>query len=349
MRKFDFAVTITGCAGFVGSHLAREFLEGPYDVRVFGTDRPGADTNRIDDLADCEDFTYEEYDARQPIHSDMLAVDTFYHFAGIADPKQYLENPLTVMDLNLDGLRNVLERIVRWTSHRPRVVYSSTSEVYGRNLSVPFDEDTSDTVFGRKRRWCYAATKLVGEHYLQAYADLGVRHTIFRLFNVVGLDIDQLGAGRVITSMLGSALDRGYIEVVAPGTQTRCFTWIDDATELFMRTTYYKKRDICGEHEGTFRASGDYVVNCGSEEEVTMTNLAKLIAVELSHRHGIERPRLVSVEQPDGYSDGYEDVPRRVPSTTKAKNVFGWRAVHGLDDMVASIVAAALEREKVIE
>lgn len=339
MKRYDLACTITGVSGFVGSHLARALLHHPeLDVRVFGVDL--APSHRIADLVDREEFTFLDYDVQRPIHSDALAVDTFYHFAGIANPQTYLDDPITVMKLNLGGLENVLERTVLWGKHRPRIVYSSTSEVYGKNADVPFDEEETDLVFGptQARRWCYAMSKAVGEHYLQAYGKQhGFDYTIFRFFNLVGPDIDSPGAGRVITRMVGDAYHGGKIRVTLPGTQTRCFTYVDDFVVPLVRAATFKRLP---EHPYN---SWSGVINLGSDEEVSMRDLAGRVRRLLWDGHGINCS-VVNVDGEKLYGAGYEDAPRRVPKLERAKRILGWEPELTLDEYLPTIVGETVAR-----
>lgn len=338
--KYDHVVTITGVSGFVGSHLARALLNHDrYKIRVFGADV--GPSSRLDDLMDREGFDFFDYNVHQPLRSDLLAVDTLYHFAGIADPQRYLAEPITVMDLNLQGLENILKRTVLWSAHRPRIVYSSTSEVYARNEDVPFDEEESLMVFGQGRRWCYALSKAVGEQYLKAYgADHGFDYTIFRFFNFVGKDIDAPGSGRVITRMVGDALSTGTINVTGPGTQTRCFTYVDDFVVPLMSAATRKLDD-----ERYRNWSG--TLNLGSDEEVTMWTVAEHIADALvAGGHAVERPHIELVEPEKRYGAGYEDAQRRVPKTDRAAEVLGWRAQLKLADFLPDIVDAVVARYK---
>ncbi|NDD55338.1 NAD-dependent epimerase/dehydratase family protein [bacterium] len=338
MKKYDHVVTITGASGFVGSNLARYFIESEEDVRVFGTDLSYSD--RLDDIVDHEDFTFEEYNANQPVHSDLLAVDTFYHFAGIANPERYLKEPITVLDLNIDSLRNILERISRWDAHKPRIVYSSTSEVYGCNPDVPFVEDQSKLIYGptKNRRWCYAMTKAIGEHYIQSYADEhDIAYTIFRFFNLVGNDVDAPGAGRVITRMVGDAMKYGVINVTYPGTQTRCFTYTDDFVRCLALPTFLKKT-----REG-FRDE-NHILNLGSDEEMDMLTLAYRIKAIVSNMTGQEpQVKIVEPEVLFG-AKGYEDIPRRVPDVSKVNAEFGWSAETTIDEFLPTIVNAVIEK-----
>lgn len=329
--KYDYMVTITGASGFVGSHLARRFLEDPKrDVMVYGADREVTHRTAQLMLEFPDNFWFEEYDVHQPLHSDLLAVDSLYHFAGIANPQTYLDDPWRVMDLNLMGLHNILDRVQRWTRGRPRIVFSSTSEVYGKSAAIPFHEDETDLVFGptQARRWCYAMSKAVCEHYIQSQSF--APYTVFRFFNFVGTDVDAPGAGRVITRMVGDSLANGAIQVVGDGRQTRCFTWQDDFVEALVLPTYLKK-----ERNGW--RDTNQVVNLGSDEETSMKDLALKIAVLL------ETPEIRFVPAAQFYGEGYEDVMRRVPSVQKAIDIFGWRATTPLDEFLPKIVSATVD------
>lgn len=335
---YDLITTITGVSGFVGSNLARALLEqDEYKVRVFGVDVMRSD--RIEDLLLNDRFSFYDYDVRQPLRSDLLAVDAIYHFAGIADPVRYMREPAIVMDLNILGLRNIIDRIAFWSDHRPRIIFSSTSEVYGLNTHVPFTESESKLVFGpvHKSRWCYAMSKAVCEHYLHAFStSIDLRYTILRFFNFVGEDVDAPGAGRVITKMVSSALDNGVINVTWPGTQTRCFTYVNDFVEPLMSSLFMKTRDPkAWKH--------DYTLNLGSTEEITMLDLALRISTLLELMgHSPAAISLRSVEEM--FDEGYDDCLRRVPDGREAKRVLGWSADRRLGDFLPAIVRAVSEK-----
>lgn len=345
--RYDLLCTITGVSGFVGSHLARALLgEGSMRVGVFGVDLEPS--SRIEDLMSKEDFHFDSYDVHQPVRSDYLAVDAVYHFAGIADPARYLSEPITVMDLNLKGLTNILERISLWKNHRPRIIYSSTSEVYGKSTNVPFLEDETDLVFGptKASRWCYAMSKAVGEHYLMAYSKReDIRHTIFRFFNFVGEDVDSPGKGRVITKMVADGLDGGEIRVTAPGDQTRCFTYHEDFVQPLVMASLLKR--FRGSASATVKDAAcrywdnDWVINLGSDEETKMVDLAYMVAHALKKLgHTTEEPKVRIVPGTEMYGEGYEDAERRKPDVTKAKEILGWTAGRRLHEFLPSIVDA---------
>lgn len=352
---YDLACTITGANGFVGRHLLWALMEQEeYSVRAFAVDL------RFDDPLPHEthhastgktsSFTTHEWDVKQPLHSDFLGVDAVYHFAGIADPKRYIEDPITIMDLNLKGLQNILDRIVLWSAHRPRIIYSSTSEVYGLNTRVPFDED-DEKVFGPGMRWCYAQSKLLGEMYLRAYSQLhGVRHTIFRFFNFVGDDVDAPGAGRVLTKMVYNAMRDGVIYVTEPGDQTRCFTHIDDVLPVLVKALTMKKphgSDLGIATLGLNPWESDYTMNLGNDDMIRMDDLARMIAGQLEREKFVNKP--VRVELKPGtelYGRGYEDVLRRMPKLDAVQRVFNWVPKRQLHEFMPDVIRALAERTR---
>jgi UDP-glucose 4-epimerase len=188
---------------------------------------------------------------------------------------------------------------------------------------------------------------MVGEHYLRAYERNGINHTIFRLFNVVGPDIDRIGKGRAISRMVGSGLHATEIPVVLPGTQTRCFCHVKDAVDLLVRPTFFKKPSIYTEHGGKtngadWAPSASQTVNVGNPDEIAMIDLAKLIAIEIEQKLG-RRPLIVKYPAKDIFGDGYDDMMRRVPSVRRAFDIFGWGAKTTLMEIIDEYIDNAIK------
>lgn len=302
-------VLLTGGGGFVGSHLADGFLARGDDVVVLDNGsvaktrhligRPGFHYVR-DSIFDLE------------ILEGLIAqADLIYHLAAVVGVEHYVGDPFEVLNVNVNGTQALLKLAFK---HQRKVVFSSTSEVYGRNPKVPWRED-DDRVLGSTRidRWCYSTSKAVGEHFCFAYHAMGLPVTITRYFNVYGPRLDKLDVGRVITIFLGQALRNEPLTVIGDGTQTRCFTYIDDA----VRATI-----AAGVGDGT---NGE-VFNIGTDVETTILELAeRIIAVTGSSS------RIELVPQGRIYGDSYEDIGRRVPDVTKMHRVLGVTAETPLD------------------
>jgi len=211
-----------------------------------------------------------------------------------------------------NGTQEVLTAAFR---HQKKIVFASTSEVYGRNTAVPFDED-SDRVLGstRTERWCYSTSKAAGEHFCFAFARMGLRVVILRYFNVYGPRLDQMDRGRVITIFMGQLLRGEPLTVIGDGTQTRTFAYVEDAVRATVQA------GLRPEAEGL-------AINVGSEEEVSIVDLAqRMIRISGS------TSRVMRVPQEAVYDRGYEDIPRRVPAVRRMRDILGVRADTPLDD-----------------
>lgn len=297
-------VLLTGGGGFVGSHLADAFLARGDEVFILDNGsvaktrhlmgRPGFHYVR-DSILDLE------------ILEGLIAkVDLVYHLAAVVGVEHYVGDPFEVLNINVNGTQAVLKLAFK---HHRKVVFSSTSEVYGRNPKVPWSED-DDRVLGSTRidRWCYSTSKAVGEHFCFAYHAMGLPVTITRYFNVYGPRLDRLDVGRVITIFLGQALRGDPLTVIGDGQQTRCFTYIDDA----VRATV-----AAGVGAGT---EGE-AFNIGTDVEHTILELAEAIIAVTGSASRIEL-----VPQGTVYGPSYEDIGRRVPDVCKMHRVLGVRA-----------------------
>src|SRR5207249_63911 len=210
-------VLITGGGGFLGSHLTDAFLDRGDEVFILETGLTLKVKHRIGDprLHFVRDSVFNE-----AILEGLIGrVDLVYHLAAVVGVEHYVGDPYEVLNVNVNGTQNVLKLAFK---HSKRVVFSSTSEVYGRNPKIPFGED-DDRVLGSTRidRWCYSTSKAVGEHFCFAYAKMGLKTTIVRYFNVYGPRLDAIDVGRVITIFIGQALRNEPVTVIGDGSQTR--------------------------------------------------------------------------------------------------------------------------------
>jgi UDP-glucose 4-epimerase len=310
-------VLITGGAGFVGSHLAEAFLARGDHVIALDTGSQAKVRHLLRDPR----FRLVVDSVMSPDILDGLAsqVDLIYHLAGVVGVEHYVADPYAVMNVNVIGTQNVLRAAHK---HGRRLVFSSTSEVYGRNPAVPWSED-ADRVLGPTTidRWCYATSKAAAEHFCLAYVRLGLPVTILRYFNVYGPRLDRLDVGRVVTIFLGQLLRGEPLTVIGDGTQTRCFTWIGDAVRATVTA-------------GLVTAAEGQVINVGTDEETSIRRLAELL-IEIEG--GKSTIRLVS--QQSVYGDSYQDVPRRVPDVTRMHRLLGVRADTPLADGLARTLA----------
>ena len=312
-------VLVTGGAGFIGSHLAEALLERGDEVWVLDD----LSTGRLENLT-----TFARHPRFHFVEGTVLDGSTVqrlvsqsecvFHLAAAVGVKFVLENPLRSLRTNIRGTEEVLEACAR---HRCRVVVFSSSEVYGKGVAVPFAED-DDRVMGptHKLRWSYACGKAVDECVAQAYwQQQQLPVTIVRCFNTCGPR--QTGAyGMVIPSMVLRALRDEPILVYGDGQQSRCFSAVGDVVR---GTLLLADCDA---------ALGE-IFNIGTDEEVTVAQLAEQIRVRCDSSSPIE---CVPYEQIYGRS--FEDMRRRVPDLAKIRRFVGYRPGIRLDTLLESVI-----------
>jgi UDP-glucose 4-epimerase len=318
-------VLVTGGAGFIGSHLSEALLERGDEVWALDD----LSTGRLENLRTFERndrFRFLEgtvLDA-SAVHGLVAQCDRVFHLAAAVGVKYVLENPLRSLITNIRGSEVVLEACAE---HQRRVVIFSSSEVYGKGVSVPFAED-DDRVMGptHKLRWSYACGKAVDECVAQAYwQQQQLPVTIVRCFNTCGPR--QTGAyGMVIPSMVLRALRDEPILVYGDGQQSRCFSAVSDV----VRGTL-----LLADCEA---ALGE-IFNIGTDEEITVTRLAERVRELCGSSSPIE---FVPYEQIYGRS--FEDLRRRVPDLTKIRRFVGYRPGVLLDTLLESVIRDTCEQ-----
>src|SRR5712692_9724412 len=301
---------ITGGAGFLGSHLTDALLERGDEVTILDV----ASDIKVRHQLGNRRFRYvrDSILNREILEGLISWCDVVYHLAAVVGVEHYVGDPYQVLNVNVNGTQNVLKVAFK---HGKRVVFSSTSEVYGRNPNIPWNED-DDRVLGSTRvdRWCYSTSKAVGEHFCFAYAKMGLQATVVRYFNVYGPRLDAIDVGRVITILLGQALRNEPVTVIGDGRQTRCFTYVTDAVAATVQAGL--RKEAVGE-----------ILNIGNDREYTIRELAeRLIRVAGS------KSTIRYVPEHEIYGASYEDIPRRVPNLEKMHKVLGVTAKVSLDE-----------------
>ena len=295
-------VLITGGAGFLGSHLSEAFIARGDEVFVLDM----GSIAKVRHLLDNPRFHYIHDSVLNPELIDGLAAkaDLIYHLAAVVGVEHYVGDPYETLNVNVNGTQNVLKAAYKYSK---KVVFSSTSEVYGRNPKVPWRED-DDRVLGATTidRWCYSTSKAVGEHFCFAYQKLGLPVTVLRYFNVYGPRLDKVDVGRLFTIFMGQLLRGVDLTVIGDGSQTRCFTYVTDAVEATMLA-------------GLKSETNGHAINIGTDVETTVLEFAKLM-LEL---FGPCKSKIKFVKQEEIYGKSYEDIPRRVPDNTKMKTLLG--------------------------
>jgi UDP-glucose 4-epimerase len=307
---------ITGGAGFIGGHLAEALLAAGHEVTVLDDLSTGRFEN-IEPLVGKPGFRFAIDAIANAVVLDRLVSEcqVIVHLAAAVGVQLIVEHPVHTIATNVMGTEAVLQAAARY---RAKVLVASTSEVYGKGSRVPFRED-DDVVLGptNKSRWAYAASKMVDEFLALAYyreRDLPV--IVARLFNTVGPR--QTGRyGMVIPRFLTQALRGQPITVYGDGAQSRCFCDVSDVVVALVGLALHP--DAVGR-----------VYNVGSNEEVTILELAHRVR---SVTHSASPIQLIPYDQ--AYAPGFEDMRRRVPDTTRVRNLLGWEPLVSLDDILA--------------
>jgi UDP-glucose 4-epimerase len=313
-------ILITGGAGFIGSHLADACIARGDEVFVIDDFSTGTRSN----IAQLEGHPRFHCTAGSVRDSDLVEelverCDVIYHLAAAVGVKLIVESPVRTIETNVRGTEVVLAAAGH---HRKRLLIASTSEVYGLSEQVPFRED-GNLVMGAttKGRWSYACSKAIDEFLALAYfREKQLPVTIVRLFNTVGPR--QTGRyGMVVPTLVAQALAGEPLTVFGNGEQTRCFGYVGDVVQALLALMH--RSDSAGE-----------VFNIGSTEEVSITQLAeRVIALTGS------TSRIVYVPYSEAYEAGFEDMPRRVPDTTKLKRHIGFTPRTSLDEILRTVIS----------
>lgn len=297
---------VTGGGGFIGGHLVDKLLLEDFEVTVFDISKQLP--YNLAHNKDNKNFSYVSGDIldKNALNDTITKdYDIIFNLASMVGVKNYVENPLRTIDVTILGTRNVIDLALK---HEIKVLFTSTSEVFGRNPKVPWDED-DDRVLGSTKvdRWVYSSSKAVVEHILFAvHKKYGLPIVITRYFNAYGPRQQPI---LVVPAMIKNVLLGKNPVVFDDGEQTRSFTFIQDSIE------------------GTFLAATNNVgignaFNLGSQFERTMNELGNLI-IKVAGQEG--NLTLDHIDSKKVYKS-YEDIKRRIPGVEKAKNLLNWSA-----------------------
>ena len=312
-------VLITGGAGFIGSHLSDAYIKRGDEVYVIDDLSTGTIEN-IQHLKGHPRFHYTiDTVHNHPLTAELIdQCDVIFHLAAAVGVKLIVESPVRTIETNVRGMEVVLALA---NKKQKRVLIASTSEVYGLSTDVPFKED-GNLVMGAttKGRWSYACSKAIDEFLALAYwREKKLPTTIVRLFNTVGPR--QTGRyGMVIPTFVKQALAGRPITVYGDGKQTRCFGYVGDVVGALIKLM--DTTDSIGQ-----------VFNIGSTEEISILQLAEKVK-ELTQ----STSEIVFVPYDDAYEEGFEDMPRRVPDTTKINQLVGFKAEMTLDGILETVI-----------
>jgi UDP-glucose 4-epimerase len=313
-------VVVTGASGFVGSHLTARLLGRGKEVVAFALEP----ARHFDPVTSHARYRFVEGDVRDISALDRLLtpdVACVYHLAAVVGVSRYCADPMSVIDVNVAGTRNVMSLAAE---RGIRVLFASSSEVLGKNPVVPWAED-DDRVLGSTatERWSYGTSKALGEHMAFAmHRKAGLVMSIVRFFNLYGpRQLPNFVVSRTIHSVLRGERPKLYDD----GAQTRCFTYVEDAVDATIRAA--ERPEAVG---GLFHV--------GNPQESRVREVVE--SVLRMTGSGLEPE---AVDTAAHYGGSYEDIPRRVPQVERAREVLGWQATTGLAEGIARTIAWARE------
>ncbi|AWY38842.1 bifunctional UDP-4-amino-4-deoxy-L-arabinose formyltransferase/UDP-glucuronic acid oxidase ArnA [Pseudomonas putida] len=338
-------VLILGVNGFIGNHLSERLLRDDR-YEVYGLDI-GSDA--IDRLRSHPNFHFVEGDIS--IHSEWIEYhikkcDVVLPLVAIATPIEYTRNPLRVFELDFEENLKLVRYCVKYNK---RVIFPSTSEVYGMCQDNNFDEDNSNLIVGpiNKQRWIYSVSKQLLDRVIWAYGQKGLNFTLFRPFNWMGprldrLDSARIGSSRAITQLILNLVEGTPIRLFDGGEQKRCFTDIADGVEALARIID-NDNDVCN----------GQIINIGNpENEASIRQLGEELLRQFeAHPLRANFPPFAGfrdIESKAFYGTGYQDVSHRKPSIANAKRLLDWTPTVEMSETIGNTLDFFL-REAMLE
>jgi len=315
-------VLILGVNGFIGSHLTEAIL-AKTDWQITAIDIA---QNNIKNYISHERFEFKFGDITKDqdwVKKQIENCNIVLPLVAIATPFTYVNDPLKVFELDFEANLKIIRHCVEL---KKRIIFPSTSEVYGMCHDEFFDEETSDLITGpiNKERWIYSSSKQLLDRIIYAYGKHnGLSYTLFRPFNWYGPRLDDIfnpkrGGSRVLTQFIGNILRGEDINLVNGGEQKRSFTYIDDGINALIKIIENKEQ--CAKQK---------IFNIGNpNENISIKDLAKalvsLIKGYPKYASNAENTKLIDISSDEYYGKGYQDVVLRVPAIKKAKLHLDW-------------------------
>ena len=291
-------ILITGGCGFIGSNLCHSLIKQGHFIICVDNLYTGFKKN-IKDFETNPNFIFFHHDIITPFDYEG-EIDEIYHLACPASPPKYQKDPIFTLKTNFIGTLNMLELA---TAKNAKILFTSTSEIYGEPLLSPQDESYRGNVNTTGVRSCYDEGKRVGETLMSDYEKkYGLKIAIARIFNTYGPRMD-LSDGRVITNFIKQVLQEKDLTIYGDGSQTRSFCYIDDqinGLQKLMQSNYQKP------------------VNIGNPQTFTILELARIIIELINDNTFKASSKLVYLDLPS------DDPTNRKPDITLAKEILQW-------------------------
>ena len=315
---------ITGGAGFIGSHLVNRLTTSDHDITVLDSFETSSSlfSKKISENVR---VIHGSIQNNELVASLIKKNEQVIHLAAAVGVANIIDSPLRGLNTNVLGSEVVIRNCA--TLEKP-ILFTSSSEVYGKNTSDSLDE-LSDRVIGvpQKSRWSYSDSKAIEEAFAFAYQkEMNLEFKVARLFNTVGPG--QSGDyGMVLPRLINSALSGDDLIVYGSGQQTRCFMHVDDAVNGILMML---ESDI----------ANNQVYNLGHSMEISISDLAsKVIASSKS------KSKIMLVKFEDVYGPVFEDMERRVPNIEKARRDLDWWPKIGIDEIIAQSVSYQIQEK----
>ncbi|MEC7641400.1 MAG: NAD-dependent epimerase/dehydratase family protein [Nitrospinota bacterium] len=312
-------IVITGAAGFVGSNLIKKLL--PAKHKVVGLDNLSqGELRNIEPYKKNASFEFVEGDIRDESLVDRLVEqsDAVVHLAAYKIPRY--GNAMDTLKINTEGTRNIF---AAGSKYKRKIVFTSTSDVYGKNPNLPFGEE-SDLFLGATsiKRWSYAVSKLYDEHLAYAHMeDFQTPIAIIRYFGGYGPNQNLTWWGGPQSVFIEKSIKNEPLTIHGDGNQTRSFTFVED---MVNGTALVLEKD---------EANGE-IWNIGNEREISIKNLGRMIW-EMVRPGTTPKINFISYRS---FSGHYEDVMRRVPDLEKSKQRLGYTVATQLEKGLPSTI-----------
>ena len=315
-------ILILGVNGFIGHHLSNRIIETT-DWEVHGMDM---NSERVTDLMKNPRFNFFEGDItinKEWVEYHVRKCDVVLPLVAIATPATYVQDPLRVFELDFEANLPIVRQCVKY---KKRVLFPSTSEVYGMCRDDGFDPYTSELILGPipMQRWIYSCSKQLMDRVIWAYGTKEkLDFTLFRPFNWIGPGLDSIytpkeGSSRVVTQFLGQIVRGENIKLVDGGARKRAYTYIDDGIDALMKIIENKQG-----------IANSRIYNIGNPKNShSVKELADMmleIANSMPEYHNSARKvKLLDVKADDYYGKGYQDVENRLPNVDHTRKELGW-------------------------
>jgi len=331
-------ILILGVNGFIGHHLSKRIL-ATTDWDVYGMDM---NSERVQPFMDNPHFHFFEGDItinKEWIEYHIKKCDVVLPLVAIATPATYVKDPLRVFELDFEANLPFVRSCVKY---RKRIIFPSTSEVYGMCADEEFDPHHSHLVLGpiEMQRWIYSCSKQLMDRIIYAYGSRGeLDFTLFRPFNWIGAGLDSIhtakeGSSRVITQFFGHIVRGEPIKLVDGGQQKRAFTYVDDGIAALMKIIANENNVASGQIYNIGNPKNNFSVR---ELATMMLDLAKAYP---EYKETAAKVRLVETTSGEYYGKGYQDVQNRVPKIDNTMKDLSWAPQVGMQDALKGIFDA---------